>query len=118
MKRGRPSPPRVTNTEERPGCFDPSGKVARAVPQVASAADQLVRLVWALALDAELVQGQADHAALDMVWIDVDDGQDHVGIVGGALRVREELVVLAGMEPKPTVGLQRGILVPDPVEDR
>ena len=71
-----------------------------------------------VALDPELFERQVDHAALHVVRVDVDHRQDHVGIVRRALGVREQLVVLGRVEPQPAVGLERGILLPDSVDDR
>src|SRR5437762_13232806 len=60
-------------------------EVARAVPEVARPGDELVRLEGPLAVEAQLFQGKVDHPALHVVWVDVDDGRHHAGIVGRAL---------------------------------
>src|SRR6202011_2499320 len=52
--------------------------VARAVPDVARPAQELVRLVAALAVDAERVEREGDHADLRVVRIDVHHREHNV----------------------------------------
>ena len=55
--------------------------------------------------------------ALRVVRVEVDHGQHDVRIVGRALRVRQQLLVLGEVEPQAAVALQRRVLAPDPVDD-
>src|SRR6266571_5951009 len=90
--------------------------VARPLPHVARPTEKLVRLVALVALDAEILERQVDHADLRVMRVKVDHRQHHVGQVLCALRVGEQLVVLGGVEPKAPVALKGRILAPDLVD--
>src|SRR6266852_3695113 len=92
--------------------------VARSVPDVPRPAEELMRLVAAISVDAQRLERQRDHADLLVMWIDVDDGQDHVCKVVGALGVGDDLVVLGGVEHQAVVAVQRRVLTPNLVEHR
>ena len=76
-----------------------------------------MRLIGPVNLDPELLERKVDHPALHVVGVHVDDGQDHIRIVGRALRVGQELLVLGEVKSQAAVALERRILAPDVVDD-
>src|SRR6202011_1264114 len=84
--------------------------VARPVPYVTRAAQELVRLVAAVSVDAERVERQVDHSHLPVVRIDVHHREHDISEVVRALRVGEDLVVLGRVEHESVVALQRRVL--------
>src|ERR1700704_1464538 len=90
--------------------------VAWAVPQVTRPAQKLVRLKTAVAPDAEVLERQGDHAGLSVVGVDVDDGEDNVGKVGGGLGVGDQLLVLGWVEPEAAIAVQGRVFNPDFVD--
>src|SRR5207244_11867354 len=92
-------------------------EVARSVPQVAGSTDELMRLIGPVNLDPELLERKVDHPALHVVGVHVDDGQDHIRIVGRALRVGQELLVLGEVKSQAAVALERRMLAPGVVDD-
>src|SRR5512134_3605215 len=67
-------------------------EVAPPVPQVARAGEQLVHLVGGARVHAERLEVELDPAALRVVRVEVDDGEDGVLRLARAPRVGDQLV--------------------------
>src|SRR3990170_4892205 len=88
-------------------------EIARAIPHIARAGEQVVHLVGAVGLDAQQPEVELHPAAVRVVRAQVHDADNLVGAVRRLLDVGDKLVVVGAQEPKAGVGLQRRILAPD-----
>src|SRR6185436_18902811 len=90
--------------------------IARALPGVARAVEEVVDLEAPVRVDAELGQRERGPARLPVVGIEVHGDQYDVGKVGRRFRVAENLVVVGRVERKAPVVAQGGVVAPDGVQ--
>src|SRR6266545_5772417 len=94
-------------------------EVARALPQEAVAAQQVVDLERAIRWNAQRGEIEVHHAVLRMERVEVDHDDHRIALgVGGGLAVAEQLRVVRRVKPEGVVLLESRMLPPGPIQGR
>src|SRR5919204_1805273 len=91
--------------------------VVRPLPQVPGPREQVVDLIRPSMVDPELVEVEVQEPRLPMLGVEVHHDQDDVLAVLGGLAVGQEMIAVHGVEAQGPVGVQRGVLAPDPIDE-
>src|SRR6266542_6431759 len=90
--------------------------VARSLPEIGRAVDEIDGLVYPRRIDPQLLQRQLQRAAPDLAGIQVDHRQHDIREVRCSLRVGDEPLVADWVKRQAVVGLERAMLVTDPID--
>src|SRR5512147_2109860 len=90
--------------------------VPGAGPFVAPAPEQVVDEVALAGRDAEILDREVDPAGLHVPGIEVHGHENQVLLF--SFRIADQLIVVDRVKAQAPVGMQSGVLLPDPVQSR
>src|SRR5687767_7458510 len=93
-------------------------EVARTLPEIARAGEEVVHLIRLLGAYAQVGEFQGQPPRVRVMGIQVHDHQHRVGAVLAALAVGNEGVVVDRVKLQAPVALQRRVAAPDEIQAR
>ena len=87
--------------------------ISAAAPDVTGAAEQIVHLIGIALHLSELINGHIDERMLGPMRIEVHDDENDVIARGGHLAIKQNCVILGGVESQIRVKLKRAVFFSD-----
>ena len=91
--------------------------VARAIPHVAGARQEVVHLVRMVLVQAEFFKLQIHEAGVSVMRAEIHYHQDDIRSIRRLLAVANQLIVVDGMEFEAPVVLQRSVVVSNAIDE-